>query len=97
MFIIQLTYVADLSEIDALMPEHLEFLDQCYAADVFVASGRCVPRTGGVILARAKRRQDVEDLMALDPFVRHGAARVDVTEFRTSQFAEAFRPFADPA
>ena len=53
MFVVILTYVKPLAEIDRQMRAHMKFLDEQYAAKVFVASGRQVPRTGGVILARA--------------------------------------------
>ena len=97
MFIVLLTYDAELGEIDRLMPEHVAFLKRCYDADLFLVSGRQVPRTGGVILARSARRQDVEAVMELDPLVEGGAARFEIIEFRTSQFHPDFESCADGA
>ena len=57
MFIVELTYKAELSEIDALMREHMAFVKKYYAAGVFLASGRKVPREGGIILATCESRE----------------------------------------
>lgn len=53
MFIVSLTYHASLEQIDAYLAEHVAFLKEQYAQGHFLASGRKVPRTGGIILARA--------------------------------------------
>ncbi len=55
-----------------------------------------MPREGGVILARAPGRAELEEIMALDPFVRAGAARVEIVEFRTSFHHACLAEFADP-
>jgi len=46
MFVIELTYKADLTEIDAHMSAHVAFLNKHYAAGHFVVSGRKIPRDG---------------------------------------------------
>jgi uncharacterized protein YciI len=87
MFIIELIYKADLSEIDAAMKEHMAFLKRGYAAGVFVVSGRKIPREGGVLLALGSDRAKMEELMAHDPFVAQGLADVRIIQFRASQRA----------
>jgi uncharacterized protein YciI len=52
MFIVTLTYVRPLEELDTLMDAHVTWLKKHYASGLFVASGRQVPRKGGVILVR---------------------------------------------
>lgn len=96
MFIVLLTYQRPLADIDRRMRAHVAFLEEGYRAGVFVASGRQVPRTGGVILAVAPSRGAVEALMELDPFVREGLARFEVIEFRTSLHHPDLARFADP-
>ena len=56
MFVIELTYKTDLSEIDAHMAAHVVFLKKYYAAGNFLVSGRKIPRDGGIILAVGKSR-----------------------------------------
>jgi uncharacterized protein YciI len=96
MFLVLLTYERPLEEIDRAMRAHVAFLHEGYRAGVFLASGRQVPRRGGVILAVASSRGDLEALMQQDPFVREGLARFEVVEFKTSLHHPALGPFADP-
>ena len=87
MFVIELIYKVDLTEIDARMKEHVAFLKKHYDAGRFLVSGRKVPRDGGVILALGESRAEVEAIMRQDPFCSHGLADVRVIEFRASQKA----------
>lgn len=85
--LILLEYVAPLDEVDAQMKAHVAWLEEGFAAGVFVVAGRQHPRTGGVILARGKRAE-AEALAASDPFVVAGVAEARVVAFNAS--------FADP-
>jgi uncharacterized protein YciI len=87
MFIVTLTYLKHVEEVDALMPGHIEWLNQGYDDGLFVASGRRIPRTGGVILARSGDERALVDFLARDPFAIHGAARFDVVEFSATKTA----------
>lgn len=88
MFVVELTYKADLEKIDEAMKAHMAFLRKHYAAGTFIMSGRKVPREGGIILARGASRAEVEALMAEDPFCKLGLAEFRVIEFRMSQRAK---------
>ena len=87
MFIVTLTYLKPVEEVDALMAGHIDWLDEGYASGLFVASGRRIPRTGGVILARSGDERALMDFLARDPFAIHGAARFDVVEFSATKTA----------
>jgi uncharacterized protein YciI len=87
MFVVTLTYVRPLAELDALMPKHVAWLKKHYRSGLFLVSGRQVPRKGGVILARSGDRAELEKLLKEDPFVKNGCARVEVIEFRPSMTA----------
>ena len=87
MFVIELIYKADLGEIDARMAAHVRFLKKYYAAGNFLVSGRKIPRDGGIILAVAKSRRDIEAIVKADPFCAHGLADFRIIEFRASQRA----------
>ncbi len=88
MFVIELTYKAALSEIDAHMRAHMAFLKKYYASGHFLVSGRKIPRDGGIILAVGESREELETLIKEDPFYAHGLAEFRVIEFRTSQKAD---------
>jgi uncharacterized protein YciI len=87
MFILSLTYIRPLEEVDAVLAAHVEWLKAGYATGVFLASGRKVPRDGGIILARADSRAEIERMAALDPFATSGVARYEITEFTASMTA----------
>jgi uncharacterized protein YciI len=85
MFIVDLHYIVPLEKLDAHMAEHVKFLRKYYAQNVFVASGRKVPRTGGIILALTESREALDNILAEDPFWTHHLAEFRITEFQTSQ------------
>ncbi|HSC06755.1 MAG TPA: YciI family protein [Steroidobacteraceae bacterium] len=88
MFVIELAYKADLSEIDAHMTAHVRFLKKYYASGHFLVSGRKIPRDGGIILAVGTSRQEIETIVKEDPFHAHGLADFRIIEFRASQKAK---------
>jgi len=87
MFVIELTYKAPLAEIDASMAAHVRFLKKYYAAGNFLVSGRKVPRDGGIIVAVAPTREDIEAIIREDPFYTRGLADFRIIQFRASQRA----------
>jgi uncharacterized protein YciI len=88
LFVISLRYLVPLEKIDAAMPRHMAFLDTHYKKGNFLFSGRQVPRTGGIIIARGKDRNAVERMMKQDPFVKQKLASVDIVEFSVSKGGE---------
>ena len=86
MFIINLNYIVPLDELDKHMNAHVKFLQKYYKQNIFIASGRKVPRTGGIILALADSKEQVEELIREDPFYIHQLAEFSITEFLTSQY-----------
>ena len=77
------------------MREHMAFVKKYYAAGVFLASGRKIPRDGGIILATCESRERLETIVHEDPFYTHGLANLRVTEFRLSQRADDFQALID--
>jgi uncharacterized protein YciI len=88
MFVVELIYKADLAKIDARMRAHMAFLKKHYAEGRFLISGRKIPRDGGIILALANSRDELEGIMREDPFCKDGLAEFRVIEFRASQRAD---------
>jgi uncharacterized protein YciI len=81
MFFILLSYKKPLPEIDRFVAEHREFLSRYYASGHFLLSGRKEPRDGGVILAKADSRAEIEQILRNDPFHREQIADYDIVEF----------------
>lgn len=90
MFIVSVTYLQPLEVVDSHLEAHLAFLDTYFAKGVFIASGRKVPRTGGYILARNVSRDELEAILAQDPFKCNQVASYEVTEFSPNKTAPEF-------
>jgi uncharacterized protein YciI len=88
MFIVELTYIRPLADLDAAMTAHMRFVRKHYADGTFLVSGRKIPRDGGVIVAVAESRDAIEAVMRDDPFASQGLASVRIIEFRASQKAD---------
>ena len=93
-FVIESTYLADLGKIDAKLAEHRAHLQTGFDAGMLLASGPMVPRTGGMILARAKERAELEDFFARDPFARAGISKYRVVEYEPVKQAPLFSGWA---
>jgi len=91
--VITLRYVVDLAQIDAALDAHVQWLDAQYADGVFLASGRQVPRVGGVILAAGLKRDELDVRLALDPFHQQGLAEHNVVEFLPSRTVDGLSRF----
>jgi uncharacterized protein YciI len=91
MFVLLLTYTRPLAEVDTHMRDHMRWLRDRYAEGRFIVSGRRIPRTGGVILARGDDREEIERIAGEDPFVKGGVATCEVIRFRASQSEDGFK------
>ena len=91
MFIISLTYKVDIAQIEAYLDAHKKYLQEQYDAGHFIASGRKIQRTGGVILARSESLETLEPILAADPFHQHKLADYEITEFMPTMVGDEFR------
>ncbi len=85
MFIINITYTTELENVDPFLEEHIEFLNEHYELGHFLASGRKVPRTGGIILSNVASRAELEKIIEKDPFKKNDLADYELTEFVPSK------------
>lgn len=97
MLIAVLTYIRPLDEVDALIADHIRYLDEHYASGLFVASGRRVPRTGGVILIAGHDREQAMAVLEQDPFKRAEVATYELIEFAPAKMRAGFEAFLDPS
>lgn len=77
--VVSLTYTAPLEQVDVHGAAHVAWLEQCLTDGTLIASGRKVPRTGGMLIVRG----DLAAAQALcrnDPFFIHGVAEHEFTE-----------------
>lgn len=83
MFIVNLTYIRPIEEIEARTADHRAWLDQHIASGLLLATGPKVPRTGGILVVSGQLdREALMAVLAEDPFQRHGLAEYEVIEFK---------------
>jgi uncharacterized protein YciI len=93
MFLIQVTYLKGISEVDKYLVEHRAFLDKYYANGNLICSGPRNPRIGGIILSRAKDIEEVWEFVYQDPFFINKIAAYEVIEFNPIKYDKDFEPF----
>lgn len=91
MFIINLTYKADLNKVDQFLDAHIEFLDQQYELGHFLASGPKVPRTGGIILSNVETESHLKNILNEDPFKKNNIAEYELSEFVASKACDELK------
>ena len=81
MFIVSITYTSELDQVDKHIENHVAYLNKQYSLGNFLASGRKVPRTGGIILASVKSLDELNTIIEQDPFYKSQVASYEITEF----------------
>jgi len=89
-YVVSLSYKVDLSEVDNHIEEHVAFLEKYYEKGNFIASGRKVPRTGGVILAQAESKESLMTILQEDPLFKADLANYEIIEFTPTKVAQCF-------
>jgi uncharacterized protein YciI len=92
MYIIVLTYVRPIEEVDKHLAEHARWIREGLADGVFIACGRRSSLTGGVIVARGESLPTLQARLARDPFQRLGLATCEIVEFDAAITIDALRP-----
>ena len=90
MFIVSLTYIVDLEKVDELLPLHVDYLKTQYKKGNFIASGRKIPRTGGIILSKLDGIEKLEEVLNQDPFKINNLAEYTIEEFIPSMTSDDF-------
>ncbi|WP_297432621.1 YciI family protein [Sulfurimonas sp.] len=90
MFIVSLTYIVDLEKVDELLPLHVDYLKNQYEKGNFIASGRKIPRTGGIVLSKLDSIEKLEEVLNQDPFKINNLAEYKIEEFIPSMTSSDF-------
>lgn len=93
MFILNLTYIKSINEVEKYLPAHISFLDKYYSSEKFICSGRKKPRTGGIILCNAENINEVNAILNEDPFYKEKIASYEIIEFIPTKYASNFKSF----
>lgn len=80
-FIASLTYTVLTERVDAVLADHLAWLDAGHDAGHFLAWGPREPRDGGLIFVKASSRAEAHALLESDPFITEKLADLSVIEW----------------
>ena len=76
----------------ALIAEHRRFLQQGYDQGRFLLSGPSIPPAGGILIARAASREELEAFLADEPYCKAKVMRFSrITEFDPMQHQPILR------
>lgn len=90
MFIVLITYKCPMEEVDKHLEAHRAYLKEQYDKGNFIASGRRVPRVGGVILSKIAAKDELNYILAKDPFYIAQVADYEIIEFSPTMTAAGF-------
>lgn len=80
-FIIEITYTAPMEKILGVVSDHRAFLRGAMERGTLLFSGPQSPRVGGMLVVRAESREEIEQLIAGDPYNLAGLTSYRIIEF----------------
>lgn len=94
MYVVSLSYRVPQDIVDFHNDAHIAWLQQAFDDGVFIAAGRKIPRTGGLLLSQEDRAV-LDAALARDPFYVNGVADFEVMEFHAGRVAPGFENLLD--
>ena len=80
-FVIEINYTVPTDQMAEVTAQHRNFLQNGYKEGILLFSGPKIPKTGGVIIARAENAEALLEFFHNDPFQRKGVANYRYIEF----------------
>ncbi|HZW05029.1 MAG TPA: YciI family protein [Anaerolineaceae bacterium] len=80
-FIVEITYLIPADQLGDRLAEHRAYLKTGYDRGILLCSGPMNPRTGGILVARANDRSEIDEFIRGDPYARHAITSHRVIEF----------------
>ena len=81
-YVIEITYRVPMSRIEQTVAAHRAHLQTGYDSGLMLASGPQQPRVGGILIARASSRAELEAFIAQDPYRLEELADYRLIEFQ---------------
>ena len=94
MYVVSLTYRVPQEIVDFHNDAHIAWLQKAFDDGVFIAAGRKIPRTGGLLLSQAER-ETLDASLAQVPFYTNGVADFEVMEFHAGRVAPGYEILLD--
>ncbi|RAX54726.1 GTP cyclohydrolase [Helicobacter sp. 16-1353] len=96
LFLVIVTYIKPLDEVEALRPKHREYLKEGYKNKNLLLSGPHKEHNGkfgGILIARFPSKENVEEFTKNDPFYLNNVATYDIIEFEAVLFDEILKNY----
>lgn len=81
MFIINFNFIKPIEEVNHFTAAHREYISEQYKSGKFILGGPKVPRSGGLVIANCKSKEEVCEILDQDPLIIEKAAEYSLTEF----------------
>lgn len=94
MYVVSLSYRVPQDIVDFHNEAHIAWLQKAFDDGIFIAAGRKVPRTGGLLLSQSDRAT-LDASLAQDPFYVNGVADFEVMEFHAARVAPGYEILLD--
>ncbi|MDP2038582.1 MAG: YciI family protein [Ignavibacteria bacterium] len=94
-FVVEIIYKAPIEKIEELTPTHREFLQTGYNAGMLLVSGPKVPRTGGIVIAKASSLEELTEFFKSDPYALNDAADYRFIEFNPKSHQEILKDWLE--
>jgi len=91
MFIILLKFSRNKSQAGNFMAGHNQWVQQGFEDGVFLIVGNLQPALGGAIVAQASTIEEIQNRVALDPFVKEEVVSADIIEITPNQTDERLK------
>ena len=95
MYLITITYTQPLEAVERVLPAHRQYLRDAPLSSQIVMTGRRRPATGGLVMLRADKREEVEAFVRQDPYCTENVAAFDIVEFDVAQVAPGLEGLRD--
>lgn len=80
-YMVEITYSIPADELGEIIAQHRAFLQTGYESGMLLFSGPKIPRSGGIVLARAASLDEVHEFFSNDPYQKNGVATYRFVEF----------------
>lgn len=81
-FVIEIEYTAAMERIEQVVPAHRAYYKAGYETGLLLCSGPQNPRVGGIAIARAETRENLDIFLKNDPYLLENVAIHRVKEFQ---------------
>lgn len=80
-FVVEIIYTEPIENVSRYVDDHRAYLQFGYQSGMLLISGPQEPRVGGILIAKAKSREEVQSFCDGDPYNIRGVARHRIIEF----------------